>query len=220
MENIVEKANRIAEECHYDQIYKSTGGAFYESHLVPVWDLLKEVGFPEKTQAVGLLHDILEDTELALGELRELFGEIQDPRYSIFNATTTLSDMGRMTNYLDNLYNTNKMIQAPVAAGGKGERGAFWNSRQEAMKGTNNVLDPKDIVSLDPLLGRLTSFKDEVGEKLLNPLKGMYTTRAIANALANANGITGGLAGVVRGRKDASSAEQMTMWLYRNFLLK
>ena len=151
--------------------------------------------------------------------LRELFGEIQDPRYSIFNATTTLSAMGRMTNYLDNLYNTNKMMQAPVTAGGKGERGAFWNSRQEAMKGTNNVLDPKDIVSLDPLLGRLTSFKDEVGEKLLNPLKGMYTTRAIANALANANGITGGLAGVVRGRKDASSAEQMTMWLYRNFLL-
>ena len=68
-------------------------------------------------------------------------------------------------------------------------------------------------------MARLTNFKDEVGTQLLNPLKGMYTTRAIRNALENANGITGGLAGVVRGRKDASSAEQMTMWLYRNMLL-
>ena len=210
---------------------------YYQEAKEIVDDLVKQVAASSKKP--GPLPDLAYSLKTAQGQtlkefekysfkaakgkgskvLRELFGEIQDPRYSIFNATTTLSAMGRMTNYLDNLYNTNQQLQA------KGERGAFWGpkgkstARQEAMKGTNNVLDPKDIVSLDPLMGRLTSFKDEVGEKLLNPLKGMYTTRAIYNALANANGITGGLAGVVRGRKDASSAEQMTMWLYRNFLL-
>jgi len=204
---------------------------FYQEAKQIVDDLVKQVSASSKKP--GPLPDLAYTLKTAQGQtlkefekysfkgatgkgskvLRELFGEIQDPRYSIFNATTTLSAMGRMTNYLDDLFTTNKQLQA------KGERGAFWGSRQEAMKSTNNVLDPKDIVSLDPLLGRLTSFKNEVGEKLINPLKGMYTTRAIYNALANANGITGGLAGVVRGRKDASSAEQMTMWLYRNFLL-
>jgi len=211
--------------------FERAGTQYYQEARELVDDLVKNVAAARKQP--GALPDLAYSLKTAEGQtlkefekysfrgakgkgskvLRELFGEIQDPRYSIFNATTTLSAMGRMTNYLDDLLKTNQSIQAA------GERGAFWGSRQEAMKATNNVLDPADIVSLDPLMGRLTSFKDEVGEKLLNPLKGMYTTRAIYNALANANGITGGLAGVVRGRKDASSAEQMTMWLYRNFLL-
>jgi len=211
--------------------FERAGTQYYQEARELVDDLVKNVAAARKQP--GALPDLAYSLKTAEGQtlkefekysfrgakgkgskvLRELFGEIQDPRYSIFNATTTLSAMGRMTNYLDDLLKTNQSIQAA------GERGAFWGSRQEAMKATNNVLDPADIVSLDPLMGRLTSFKDEVGEKLLNPLQGMYTTRAIRNALENANGITGGLAGVVRGRKDASSAEQMTMWLYRNMLL-
>ncbi|MAG47329.1 hypothetical protein CL617_01885 [archaeon] len=115
MENIVEKANRIAEECHYDQIYKSTGGAFYESHLVPVWDLLKEVGFPEKTQAVGLLHDILEDTELALGELRELFGD--EIAYAVHNLSEDkkLERKERVEEYLENVVKSYHSISVCLA---------------------------------------------------------------------------------------------------------
>ena len=211
--------------------FERAGTQYYQEAREIVDDLVKNVASARKQP--GALPDLAYSLKTAGGQtlqefekysfkgakgkgskvLRELFGEIQDPRYSIFNATTTLSAMGRMTNYLDDLLKTNKSIQAA------GERGAFWGSRQEAMKATNNVLKPDDIVSLDPLMARLTNFKDEVGTQLLNPLKGMYTTRAIRNALENANGITGGLAGVVRGRKDASSAEQMTMWLYRNMLL-
>ena len=211
--------------------FERAGTQYYQEAREIVDDLVKNVASARKQP--GALPDLAYSLKTAQGQtlqefekysfkgakgkgskvLRELFGEIQDPRYSIFNATTTLSAMGRMTNYLDDLLKTNQSIQAA------GERGAFWGSRQEAMKATNNVLKPDDIVSLDPLMARLTNFKDEVGTQLLNPLKGMYTTRAIRNALENANGITGGLAGVVRGRKDASSAEQMTMWLYRNMLL-
>ena len=211
--------------------FERAGTQYYQEAREIVDDLVKNVATARKQP--GALPDLAYSLKTAEGQtlqefekysfkgakgkgskvLRELFGEIQDPRYSIFNATTTLSAMGRMTNYLDDLFKTNKSIQAG------GERGAFWGSRQEAMKATNNVLKPDDIVSLDPLMGRLTNFKDEVGTQLLNPFKGMYTTRAIRNALDNANGMTGGLAGVVRGRKDASSAEQMTMWLYRNMLL-
>ena len=211
--------------------FERAGTQYYQEAREIVDDLVKNVAAARKQP--GALPDLAYSLKTAEGQtlkefekysfkgakgkgskvLRELFGEIQDPRYSIFNATTTLSAMGRMTNYLDDLLKTNQSIQAA------GERGAFWGSRQEAMKATNNVLKRDDIVSLDPLMARLTNFKDEVGTQLLNPLKGMYTTRAIRNALENANGITGGLAGVVRGRKDASSAEQMTMWLYRNMLL-
>ena len=146
--------------------------------------------------------------------LRELFGEIQDPRYSIFNVTTTLSAMGRMTNYLDDLFQTNKKI---IDEGG---RGSFWGSRQGAMRATNNVLKADDLVKMDRTFGKFTNFADEVGESIINPFpKNTYTTRAMRDALENANGITKGLAGIVRGRKTANASEQMFMWLYRNFLL-
>jgi len=146
--------------------------------------------------------------------LRELFGEIQDPRYSIFNVTTTLSAMGRMTNYLDDLYKTNQKI---IAEGG---RGSFWASTAAAGKATNNVLKAGDLVKMDRTFGKFTNFADEVGESIINPFpKNTYTTRAMRDALENANGITKGLAGIVRGRKTANASEQMFMWLYRNFLL-
>ena len=146
--------------------------------------------------------------------LRELFGEIQDPRYSIFNVTTTLSAMGRMTNYLDDLFQTNKKI---IDEGG---RGSFWASPAAASKATNNVLKAGDIVKMDRTFGKFTNFADEVGESIINPFpKNTYTTRAMRDALENANGITKGLAGIVRGRETANASEQMFMWLYRNFLL-
>ena len=53
---------------------------------------------------------------------RELFGEIEDPRYSIFNAMTNLSNVARTATYLDDINVQNTRVQA---AGG---RGFFWDT--------------------------------------------------------------------------------------------
>ena len=57
-------------------------------------------------------------------ELRELFGEVQDPRYSIFNGITNLSSVARTSEYLTSVAAKNDEVQA---AGG---RGFFWNVKK------------------------------------------------------------------------------------------
>ena len=60
-------------------------------------------------------------TKLPPKELRELFGEVQDPRYSIFNGITNLSSVARTSEYLKRVAAKNDEVQA---AGG---RGFFWD---------------------------------------------------------------------------------------------
>ena len=52
--------------------------------------------------------------------IRDLFGEIKDPRYSIFNAMTNLSSAARTSSFFENIAENNRKLQAA------GERGAFW----------------------------------------------------------------------------------------------
>ena len=53
--------------------------------------------------------------------IRELFGEIKDPRYSIFNAMTNLSSAARTSSFFENIAENNKNFKL-------GERGAFWSN--------------------------------------------------------------------------------------------
>ena len=68
--------------------------------------------------------EAIEGTNLPPKVIRELFGEIQDPRYSIFNAMTNLSSVARTANYLTSVAAKNDQVQA---AGG---RGFFWGSQE------------------------------------------------------------------------------------------
>ena len=67
---------------------------------------------------------VIDETNMLPKEIRELLGEIQDPRYSIFNAMTNLSSVARTSNYLTNVAAKNSEVQS---AGG---RGFFWNSKE------------------------------------------------------------------------------------------
>ena len=53
--------------------------------------------------------------------IRDLFGEIKDPRYSIFNAMTNLSSAARTSSFFENIAENNKNFKL------HGERGAFWS---------------------------------------------------------------------------------------------
>ena len=136
---------------------------------------------------------------------RELFGELQDPRYSIFNAMTNLSSIARTKGYLGEIAAKNN---AAIKAG---QRGFFWGSEAEAKAATNRVAD---VVPLNPIMSRMTKEGN-----LTNPLADMWTTKEIAAGIENMNNMQTGFTAFVRGREGASTAENVASWMYRSLLL-
>ena len=136
---------------------------------------------------------------------RELFGELQDPRYSIFNAMTNLSSIARTKGYLGEIVAKN---DAAIKAG---QRGFFWGSEAEAKAATNRVAD---VVPLNPIMSRMTKEGN-----LTNPLADMWTTKEIAAGIENMNNMQTGFTAFVRGREGASTAENVASWMYRSLLL-
>ncbi len=176
---------------------------------------LPNLEFVNKTLADApggqFVKDVMEKTGQPPKFIRELFGEVKDPRLSIFNATTKLSALGRQTQFLDEVYETNRKLQA------NGERGAFWETREAAEAGTNYALQSKDIVKVGD---KLRGLGKVAGEDIVNPLDGLYTTRDIADGLALANNLQDTwLTSFAKGREGASVAEQAASFLYRNLLL-
>jgi guanosine-3',5'-bis(diphosphate) 3'-pyrophosphohydrolase len=81
----VEKAYRVARNSHADQLRKS-GEAFIE-HPVAVAATLAELELDPDTISAALLHDVIEDTEVTLVDVREQFG---DPVAEIIDGVTKL----------------------------------------------------------------------------------------------------------------------------------
>ena len=69
----VERAYRIAEHHHRDQLRRS--GEPYITHPLAVTQILAEMGMTPPTLCAALLHDTVEDTEYTLDLLREDFGD-------------------------------------------------------------------------------------------------------------------------------------------------
>ena len=128
---------------------------------------------------------------------RELFGEIQDPRYSVFNAMTKLSAMARKTQFFGDLLRANNAIP-------KDQRRFFYGSKNDAIKELPN----QEIVLLDDYL------KDTPG--VINPLKGSFTSKDIAEGIGNANNVSAFFRGE---RAGATLPEKIITFGYRNMIL-
>jgi hypothetical protein len=139
---------------------------------------------------------------------RELFGEIQDPRYSIFNAMTNLSAVARTATYFDDVAAQNRKVQQ------EGGRGFFWDTEDMAKQAVNSPSTGIQIVKMDDIIQKLPG-----GNTIVSPLSGKYTTKEIADGIKNANDIGAGLTSVIRGREGANPAEKAVTWFYRNLLL-
>jgi len=139
---------------------------------------------------------------------RELFGEIEDPRYSIFNAMTNLSAVARTATYLDDVAAQNRKVQQ------EGGRGFFWDDKDVAKQAVQSPTTGIQIVELDTVVQKLPG-----GNTIANPLAGKFTTKEIADGIKNANDIGGGLTAAIRGREGANPAEKAATWFYRNLLL-
>ena len=72
---LIREALATATEAHAGQIRNGAGGIPYIEHPVAVAELLAEDGGSEETLAAALLHDVIEDSDLTLDDLRARFGE-------------------------------------------------------------------------------------------------------------------------------------------------
>jgi len=142
--------------------------------------------------------------------IRDLFGEIRDPRYSIFNAMTNLSSAARTSVFFEKVLENNKKIQVA------GERGAFWADENLAKQAVKSRETGIEVVKVGDYLtqGKYPGVKF-VDNELLNS----YTTKEIAEGMLHANDVPRGLAGALRGRESASAAEKAATYLYRTLLL-
>jgi guanosine-3',5'-bis(diphosphate) 3'-pyrophosphohydrolase len=92
---LVRDALRTAERAHAGQVRNGSGGMAYIEHPRAVAELLAEHGYDEEALAAALLHDVVEDSEMTVGELRDLFG----PRVAAMVAA--LSDDESIESYRD-----------------------------------------------------------------------------------------------------------------------
>ena len=106
---------------------------------------------------------------------RELFGEVDDARQSIFNGIGLLSNLASRSRFIDDVLEANdKALET-------GTRKLFYADKNEAIKqlGAGGL---NKIVSLDDALEGM--FKNGV---LVNRLKGLHTTQEIADAFQSVN---------------------------------
>lgn len=73
---LVRAALGKARIAHEGQTRNGSGGMPYVEHPMRVAALLDEHGYGEEVLAAALLHDVIEDSETTLDELREQFGDV------------------------------------------------------------------------------------------------------------------------------------------------
>ena len=71
---LVHAALEKARAAHAGQVRNGSGGMPYVEHPVAVAARLEELGYRDEVLAAALLHDVIEDSETTLEELREEFG--------------------------------------------------------------------------------------------------------------------------------------------------
>lgn len=74
--SLVRAALEKAREAHEGQVRNGSGGMPYVEHPIAVAALLDERGYGEEAVAAALLHDVVEDSDTSLEEIRAAFGEI------------------------------------------------------------------------------------------------------------------------------------------------
>ena len=133
---------------------------------------------------------------------RELFGEVDDARESIYNGIGLLSTIAKRSEFLEGLLKKNDEAIANKTTQ------LFYSDKTQAIKnlGAGGL---NKIVSLDETLAPL--FKDGI---LVNRLKGMYTNKETADAFEAVNKISD----MFVGQKETVFGKGLS-WAYKNLIL-
>jgi guanosine-3',5'-bis(diphosphate) 3'-pyrophosphohydrolase len=73
--DLIREALEVARHAHAGQTRTGSGGRPYIEHPVAVAERLAEAGYPDVVLAAALLHDVVEDSELTVDDIRERFGD-------------------------------------------------------------------------------------------------------------------------------------------------
>ena len=90
---VIARALSKAREAHAGQVRNGSGGLPYIEHPRMVASTLAERGYAETTLAAALLHDVVEDSDTTVADLRAEFGE------EIATLVATLSDDESIESY-------------------------------------------------------------------------------------------------------------------------
>ena len=95
-QDLIERAYRVAEKAHKDQVRAS--GEPYIQHCLAVASILIDLGMPVATVAAGLLHDTVEDSPITAEDIERDFGvEIS----TLVAGVTKLKQLPRVSHYED-----------------------------------------------------------------------------------------------------------------------
>src|SRR5210317_2385423 len=140
---------------------------------------------------------------------RELFGEIEDVRHSVFEGMNRLSTIARKNQLFDEILDVDDAMKAAAKSDTPlGQRGFFHGSPLIAKR----AFGPEaDIVPMDDYVKEY--FKDGV---LINRLANTYTTREIAEGFTNVSNMQNWMRGEAEGQGVLGRG---LSWAWRNLLL-
>ena len=107
---LVREAHERARVAHAGQVRNASGGMPYFEHPVEVARRLAEHGFSDEVLAAALLHDVVEDTEITVAELRAEFGP------EVAGLVAALSDDESVADYLERKDEHRRRVAADGAA--------------------------------------------------------------------------------------------------------
>lgn len=105
--NKIEQAYHVAEKAHEGQVRSS--GEPYFIHPIEVAFILVDLGMDTDCVCAGLLHDVVEDTEVTLEELGRQFGEVVA---ALVDGVTKLGKVPLTTKEEQQAENVRKMLLA------------------------------------------------------------------------------------------------------------
>jgi (p)ppGpp synthase/HD superfamily hydrolase len=92
---LIHLALGTAREAHAGQVRNGSGGRPYIEHPLAVAERVAEAGYDDEVLAAALLHDVVEDSELTVEQLRERFGA------AVAELVDVLSDDESIESYAD-----------------------------------------------------------------------------------------------------------------------
>jgi len=89
---LVRQALEKATAAHAGQVRNGSGGMAYVEHPKAVAELLAERGYGEEVLAAALLHDVVEDSETTVAELRESFDPAVSEMVAVLSDDESIAD--------------------------------------------------------------------------------------------------------------------------------
>ena len=137
MTNLVDRALKFATIAHADQKRKYTGKP-YIVHPIEVMQIVRTVEHDEAMLAAALLHDVVEDTDIDLDTIRDVFGD------DVASLVDDLTDVSRPED-------GNRKVRKALDR----EHSAQASARAQTIKLADLISNSSDILENDPKFAKV-----------------------------------------------------------------